>query len=109
MPSKVTVVHLSEAEQLQLKAAAAAAASKQVADEIAAALKAGDQAIQSMATSREVTAETVGAALKAGAAKETLLQQLPAGQHRDALLAELGRTRAIILECQQMLTGGDGH
>lgn len=107
MPSRITVVHLSPAERDTINASAAAAASKKVGDEIAATLKAGDSALRTIGSSRDLTPDAVSEATAALAAKEELLNRLPDGEAKAALLRETQSARGILTEAARMLNAAE--
>lgn len=103
MPSRITVIHLSEVERGTLNAAATAGAAKKIGDEIAAVLKAGDAAVRALVASRDITREGLRAAEEALASKDALLAQLPEGGARSELLGEVQASREIVAEAGRML------
>lgn len=103
MPSRVTVVTLSDAEKATMTAAGAANASKAVGEEIARLLKDGDDSIRLLGGGKEVTAEQAAAAQRALGVKQALLQKLPECAARDALAGEVDRAVALVGECRSIL------
>lgn len=103
MPSRVTIITLSELERNTSAAAGAAAAAKQVGDEVARQLKAGDDHIRALANAKELDPEQLGAAVNALNKKKAILDTLPIGEARTSLLGDVDKALGIATEALEML------